>query len=29
LPKDRIQRLDNQKTLMMKRFNDHIAKYEE
>ena len=29
LPKDRIQRLDNQKALMMKRFNEHIAKYEE
>jgi hypothetical protein len=29
LPKERIQRIDNQKAAMMKRFNDHIAKYEE
>jgi hypothetical protein len=29
LPKDRIQRIDNQKALIMKRFNDHIAKFEE
>jgi hypothetical protein len=29
LPKERIQRIDNQKAAIMKRFNDHIAKYEE
>jgi len=29
LPKERIQRIDNQKALIMKRFNDHIAKFEE
>jgi len=28
-PKERIQRIDNQKAVIMKRFNDHIAKYEE
>ena len=28
-PKERIQRIDNQKALKMKRFNDFIAKYEE
>jgi hypothetical protein len=29
LPKDRIKRIDNQKALLMKRFNDHLAKYED
>lgn len=29
LPKERIQRLDNQKAAIMKRFNDHIAKFED
>jgi len=29
LPADRIKRIENQKAIIMKRFNDHIAKYEE
>lgn len=29
LPKDRIKRIENQKTTIMKRFNDHLAKYED
>ena len=29
LPKDRIKRIENQKAVIMKRFNDHIAKFEE
>lgn len=29
LPKDRIKRIENQKATIMKRFNDHIAKYED
>jgi hypothetical protein len=29
LPKDRIKRIENQKALMMKRFNDQLAKYED
>ena len=29
LPKERIQRIDNQKAAIMKRFNDHIAKFED
>lgn len=28
LPKDRIKRIENQKTAIMKRFNDHLAKFE-
>ena len=29
LPKDRIKRIENQKALIMKRFNDRLAKFEE
>jgi hypothetical protein len=29
LPKDRIKRIENQKAVIMKRFNDQLAKYEE
>jgi hypothetical protein len=29
LPKERIKRIENQKALMMKRFNDQLAKYED
>jgi hypothetical protein len=29
LPKDRIKRIENQKALIMKRFNDQLAKFEE
>jgi hypothetical protein len=29
LPEDRIKRVENQKVVIMKRFNDHIAKFEE
>ena len=29
LPKDRIKRIENQKAIIMKRFNDQLAKYED
>jgi hypothetical protein len=29
LPKDRIKRIENQKAVIMKRFNDQLAKYED
>jgi hypothetical protein len=29
LPKDRIKRIENQKAVIMKRFNDQLAKFEE
>jgi hypothetical protein len=29
LPKERIKRIENQKAVIMKRFNEHLAKYED